>query len=580
MFKKNTRHKQLAWISNVNDLPAKHRQRLDESWSGVFYQEIFSRIDEGIFADLYASIPSRPNVPVNVLVGLETLKAGFGWSDQEMYDAYTFDLQVRYALGYHQLGEGDFDIRTVYNFRSRVAQHMQETGENLIERAFEQVTDEQVKVYQLKTGKLRVDSTQIASNIRRFTRLRLLVEVMQRMHRVLSEVDQERYADENAPYLQGNAGQYVYRVKTAEGEQRLQRTGELMHKLVDELAATYANEHAYQILKRVFGEHFVVTEGSNLRPKQGKELSAKSLQSPDDEEATYRQKRGKDYIGYVGNITETCDPENDLQLIVKVQVEPNTTDDAKMLNDVLPELKKRTELSEINVDGSYSSADVDDTLLELGVDLVQTAIRGAKPSSGSLGLEDFHWEVKANGQPQKVTCPHGVQVSVISGRTKDHFLAYFSTADCDTCPLSDKCPTKPLKRRPKRVLRFSKQQVNVAQRRQRTAQARASGQNLRAAVEATVRSVKHPFRNGKVPVRGKPRMSMMILGSAAMSNVRRIQRYLETKREAQKKAREAWIQANERANQLLGSPLYFFVPRFWRLLYAYCSSRRIPVPVF
>jgi hypothetical protein len=38
-----------------------------------------------------------------------------------------------------------------------------------------------------------------------------------------------------------------------------------------------------------------------------------------------------------------------------------------------------------------------------------------------------------------------------------------------------------------------------------------------------VRSVKHPFRAGKLPVRGKFRVACMLLRSAAMTNVRRIQ---------------------------------------------------------
>jgi len=530
MFKKNTQHLQLAWISNINDLPEKQRQRLEASWAGTFYPEFFCRIDENAFAVLYADSPSRPNVPVNVLVGLETLKAGFGWSDEEMHDAFLFDVQVRYALGYHQLGEGDFDVRTVYNFRNRIVKHMQETGENLIEKSFEQIADEQVQAYALKTGKLRMDSTQIASNIRATTRLRLLVEVLQRTHRDLRAADQARYTDEFAPYVKGNAGQYVYRVKPTENEQHLQQIGALMHKLVDELAATYADEHAYQILKRVFKEHFVVTEAANLRPKQGKELSANSLQSPDDEEATYRQKRGEAYVGYVVNLTETCDPENELQLIVKVQVEPNTTDDAKMLDEALPELTERTDLDEMHTDGGYNSSAVDDTLREQEVDLVQTAIRGAKPSSESLGLQDFQWENNADGQPQRVTCPQGVEAMVTPGRKPNRYLAHFASAECDPCPFSKQCPTQQLKRKPQRVLRFSQQQVNVAQRRQRTSAARASGQNLRAAVEASVRALKHPFRNGKVPVRGQPRVNIVVLGSAAMSNVRRICRYLSKKK--------------------------------------------------
>ena len=49
--------------------------------------------------------------------------------------------------------------------------------------------------------------------------------------------------------------------------------------------------------------------------------------------------------------------------------------------------------------------------------------------------------------------------------------------------------------------------------------------NLRSAVEATVRSVKHPFPAGKLPVRGQFRVTCMAIASAATTNVRRIQRY-------------------------------------------------------
>jgi len=61
-------------------------------------------------------------------------------------------------------------------------------------------------------------------------------------------------------------------------------------------------------------------------------------------------------------------------------------------------------------------------------------------------------------------------------------------------------------------------------KRQRLCTTKQSGHNLRSAVEATVRSVKHPFR-GKLPVRGKFRMASMMLASALMVNVRRIHAY-------------------------------------------------------
>ena len=533
MFVANDRHLQMPMFSSLDSLPEKIQRRLESSWAVTFYNQIFVRIDESRFAVLYSDEPSRSNIPINVLVGLEILKSGFGWSDEEMYDHFCFDLQVRRALGYRDLGEGHFELRTVYNFRLRLTEHMQETGENLFEQVFEQITDEQLAAFQLKTDKLRMDSTLIASNIREMTRLQLLVEVLQRTHRMLKEEDQQQYAEAFAPYLKGSSGQYIYHLKAGDVAGHLQGIGELMAQLTDELAASYGDEPAYRVLQRVFQEHFHIDEAA-LRPKAGKELKASSLQSPDDWEATYRQKRGEEHKGYVANVAETCNPENELQLIVKVQTEPNNTDDAAMLDEALPELKERTDVDEIHTDGGYNSPDVDQTTRELGIEQIQTAIRGRQPSTEKLNLDDFAWELDDNGRPQAVTSPHGQRAEVTPGRKEERYRAAFGVAGCEGCPFLDSCPTEPLKLTPERVLRFSQQNVDLALRRQRSAEARASGQNLRPAVEATVRSVKHPFGNGKVPVRGQPRMSMVVLASAAMSNLRRIHRFL-----AEKSAQEA-----------------------------------------
>ena len=99
MYRKNEGHLQPPVISTVTQLPEKQRQRLKDSWAGVFYQEFFCRLKEEPFAVLDGATPSRPNVPVNVLVGLETLKSGFGWSDEELHDAFTYNLRLMSASG-------------------------------------------------------------------------------------------------------------------------------------------------------------------------------------------------------------------------------------------------------------------------------------------------------------------------------------------------------------------------------------------------------------------------------------------------------------------------------------------------
>lgn len=136
----------------------------------------------------------------------------------------------------------------------------------------------------LKTDKLRMDLGQIASNIRSMSRLQLLVEVVQRVHRLLSEEEQARYAADFAPYMQGKSGQYAYRIKYGETAPHIERIGKLMEKLLDELAPSMEKLRSTRYCIG-FSMSILCTKG---RSKQGHELQASSLQAPDDSEATYR----------------------------------------------------------------------------------------------------------------------------------------------------------------------------------------------------------------------------------------------------------------------------------------------------
>jgi hypothetical protein len=574
MFRKNEHHLQGSLFSDLDHLSKKARERLETSWAGVFRREFFGRLDESPFAVLYGKAPSRPNIAVNVLVGLEALKSGFGWSDQEMHDAFLFDLQTRYALGYENIGAGDFDLRTVYNFRRRLCKHMQEQGENLLEQAFEQVTDEQVKAFEIKTGSLRMDSTQIASNIRRMGRLQLLVEVLQRVHRMLSKVDQAHYADEFAPYLRGSSGQYVYHLKGQDIQPHQQRIGELMVRLLNELASRYASHKTYQMLERVFQEQFNVDqdEGGDATPpgsemdraepsdtewviapavqiKPDEEISPQRLRSPDDPEATFRRKAGQTFEGYATNLTETCDPNNPFQLILKTQSAPNVTEDTDFLEQALPDLKARTDVHTFYTDAAYCSPDIDKLLRKFKIVQVPSALRGRAPSSEHTTLADCVIQFDAEQRPIRLTCPHGYEAHVIAGRKPGRFIARWADAPCPECHFSSHLAG----RRPssKTCVRFSQAELDCALRRQLVRAYRQGNQHLRAAVEAAVGALKRPFRNDKVPVRGLIRLSQVVVGSAVMVNTRRIQRYLAEKRKEKRRLNRGEAHTNSAQPSIL-----------------------------
>ena len=570
MFRKNTKHQQPALISAASELPEKQRKRLEHSWAGVFYQEFFYRIDEQAFAVLYSEKDSRPNVPVNVLVGLEALKAGFGWSDQELYEHYCYDLQVRYALGYDRLGDGDFEIRSLYYFRERLSRYNAECGINLLEKAFEHITDAQIIDLKVRTGMQRMDSTQIASNIVSASRLQLLVEAVQRVERILDEADRVRLAAIFAPYVKDSAGHYTYRVKGKDAQQEhLSQIGQAIHALLQDLKSAYAAEMAYHVLERIFAENFHVRE-AEVCAKENREITSACLQSVDDLEATYRTKGTGHYKGYVANITETCDPENEIQLITKVQVASNNVDDSQLLADALPNLKARSDIDTLVTDGGFGAEASDRALQEQNVTLIQTAIRGAQPDPDKFSLSDFDVQSDEKGAPAMLTCPRGQTTPILPGRTTG-WQARFDPSVCVACPfqLDGHCRTQPQKRDLRYLLTFTTSEIHAAQRRKEYQAHKGDSHNLRSAVEATVRSVKHPFPAGKLPVRGKFRVTCLMIASAAAANVRRIQRYLEAK------MKQAPTAKSPHGEVVPDAGLSFFI-----FLARWLCSRLVPCPKF
>lgn len=532
MFRKNDVHRQPPLLSPVQTLSQKQRQRLDASWAGVFYRDFFCRINETVFIVLYSDKRSRPNIPVNVLVGLDFLKAGFNWSDEEMYDQFQFNLQVRYALGLHEFDTGNFELRTVYNFRKRLSAYQIETGEDLLAKSFAAITDAQLVAYGIHTQQQRMDSSQISSNIANASRLQLVVTAVQRAAKMLTPAQQADFSALLAPYREQRAKLFVYQVKgQAATQAALQTTGEVLAELLGVIKAPVEGDAVvgYAAISRLFAENFCVNDEQVVSVRDNKEITAGALQSLDDLEATFRRKGGDTYKGYVVNLTETCDSNNDLQLITHVQVAANNTDDATLLCEAIPLLHERTELTDLYSDGGFGSPAADLVLREHGVALHQTHLRGKVPDPTRYCLADFTIACNDDNHPVYLGCPHGQIVPILAGRSTG-FVARFHLDQCHTCPaFQGQCRVRLMKQRRGCQLEFTLAELLWALRRQRHRRLRLTPGDPRAAIEATVRSVKHPS-GGRLPVRGLRRVTDMLIGAAAMANLRSILRFHRRKR--------------------------------------------------
>jgi hypothetical protein len=129
VFRPNETHRQQDIFGLETQLSPDLRKRLHGSKEYAFYKEVFCRIPEALFAELYAEEPaSRPNAPINTLVGAMILQHLRNWSFEELLDHIAFDLKVRAALGLWSLAEEPFCRATLFNFQKRLRDHMGADG--------------------------------------------------------------------------------------------------------------------------------------------------------------------------------------------------------------------------------------------------------------------------------------------------------------------------------------------------------------------------------------------------------------------------------------------------------------------
>lgn len=523
MFRKNKQQQQPSFFNSDLMMPDKMRQQLHDSWAGVFRTEVFMKIPEERFANLYSETDSRPNAPVNVLVGGDMLKDGFGWTDEELERHLQFDLQTRYALGLDDLTQSVPTLRTFQNQRRRVREHAERTGENLYEVVFQVVTDKQIEQLNLKVGWQRMDSTQLLSNIALGSRLELVLRVLQQGVAALPAERQAIWRQEQAPYVDKQPRHICYRLKNEEVPGYLQQTGQLLVSLLTELAGQEDAADARALVARVLREQYQIEDDEKITLREAKEVAADSLQSPHDPEATYREKNGERYRGYVTNISETCEPENPVQLITSVQTASNNTDDSELLAHSLAEQSERGhKIDKMTVDGGYTGPKAEEACDAHGAELHPSRLRGGKSQGEKWGWEKYSWQLTEDGIPEQVSCPQGELAILEPGRKEGRWVVRFEEDACKACPFFQKeCRVEPRKRGGPTLL-ITTRAIQVAVLRQRITN---ENNGIRAGVEATIRSVKHVFAGGKLPVRGLIRSQMVVLGSAMLVNVHRLAHY-------------------------------------------------------
>ncbi len=514
MFKKNTKHLQQSMFGFRTNLPKRQQKELEESEENAFYELIFCNINEGDFSCLYSDIDSRPNAPINALVSSLILMHKRFYTYKELFNNIYFNLLTKTAIGLKELDELPFCPATLFNFQNRISHHEATTGENLLSKVFDNLTLSQLNSLKIKTNIQRTDTFFAASNIRKYSRLQLLVEVLIRLYRILDDNDKEHFNDLLSSYVQKTSDNYIYNLKASDIPHHLEKISNIYFMLYEQLQLKYSDDKVFQMFERVYKEHFKFEE-DKIKVKDSSELNSDSLQSPDDIEATYRNKNDKESRGQCINIVETANPDNQINLITDVDVHANNINGDKVLNNRIDEIKEKTpDLDELHTDAEYGSYENDKKLGDLGITHVQTGIKG-KTALVEIEIEQH------DEKNYKVSCPNQ---TVLSEPSRKRDKANFNLGVCRSCKLSSLCPT--IENKKSRVYYFTKVDYLRKKRLNAINRIPTERRKLRSNVEATVYEFVRKMPNKKLKVRGYFKTTAFAYCVAIAINFGRIFRYL------------------------------------------------------
>jgi hypothetical protein len=354
----------------------------EKHWHNQFREQIIMRIDESIFKVLFNETMGAPNSPIRVLVGMMILKESFVWSDSQLFEHCRFNLLTRSALGLFNINDPLPAESTYYLMRQRIYEHQKQSGEDLMDKTFKQITREQVKEFDVNGRSIRMDSKLIGSNIAYFTRYEIIHQSLCKFYKTMDNQDKFRLSLTDRAQLEELAKEEshktVYRSTKEEIKARLQLIGILIYTLLKTFAEQKSEQ--YQLLQRVFNEQYKVIEDQQVELRTKEEIHSDSVQSPHDSDCAYRNKRHHQVKGYSINITETCSEDN-LNLITNVKVDKANVPDTAFVQDAITATAELTDqkVEKVYLDGAYHSQTNEDFCNEHDIDFVLTGIQGELP---------------------------------------------------------------------------------------------------------------------------------------------------------------------------------------------------------
>ena len=518
-FRQN-QSQQIAFGDPFLGLTERERKALDRSWAKAFSEDIFPKINEEPFSVLYSDKASRPNTPVNIIIGALLIKEMFGLSDDEIVESLMLDIRFQYALHTTSFEEQPLSDKSLSRFRVRCYDYETTHDKDLYHDCIVDLASEIAKLMKIDGRIRRMDSTMIESNIRRLSRMELIYTCIARLVKYLDKAGVELDNDRFGHYLDpDDYNRFIYHSRNEDVDERMLTLLEDADRLLEICKGGYDDVTEYQLFSRCMSEQTISEEqGRRLKTKEDGDMDSDILQNPSDPDATFRTKAGKEHRGYIANMEESVGENG--SVVTDYQFEKNNTSDSEMLKEHLEKSNVQKDKVTVVTDGAYAGTENSELAAEKNIELVPTDLIGRKPDP-----INSRFEMNDDGT-RVVKCPAGYEPKSCSyDKRSGQCHVSFDRDKCANCPFCDQCHPKIFKRVAKKVI--SKESVA------RATYIESKGTDrfrmlarLRNGVETIPSILKNIYDADHMPVRGLQRCSFYFGSKIGALNVRKYLRFL------------------------------------------------------
>jgi len=175
------------------------------------------------------------------------------------------------------------------------------------------------------------------------------------------------------------------------------------------------------------------------------------ISTPHNTDAQYTRKRNQTVTGHKGFVTETCDPDNEVQYLTDVNLEAAGHSDAVEIDKIEDRLDENGfKPEDLYGDAGFVNGESILEATEKGIDLEgpsagrSQSIEGFAKEDRPLDVADF--KVKIEDETKELiilSCPNNeFPLNQVRSDKTGQLLVHFDCEKCKECHLNDRCPVK------------------------------------------------------------------------------------------------------------------------------------------